>query len=375
MTSTPTGLENTLTRLASFQASTLPILSLYVNTQPDQHGRAHFDSFLRKEFKRTEELFASRSASRDSVGRDISRINEWLRTSLQSSSNGAVIFACSAAADFFEAVQFDAPVSENRLYVYNQPHIFGLARIQDQYPRHAVMVADTNLGRTFTFGLGKTLGQETVSNTKIRDMTEVGRWSRAKENNREANYHMQHASELVSQLEEAVRSDRIESIVLAGDGVVIPTLRDQLSPYLAQRVIGTLPLDIKAAEHEIRAASHALLREHDTRNDKERVSTMLDLYHSGGRAVAGVHDVLAALSNGQVEELFVTATLDEQYAHLEDVGALASTLVPTETTTGVNVANALVSRALQTGARITFIEDESLLSDLGGTAATLRYKL
>ena len=264
---------------------------------------------------------------------------------------------------------------KNELYVYNQPHIFGLARIQDQYQRHAVLLADTNSGRTFTFGLGKTLGEQTVSNTKMRDMTEVGRWSRAKEDSRQDNYRMQHASELIEQLNQVVRSEQIDAIILAGDEVVLPTLRDQLTPYLAERVVATLPLDIRTPEHEIRAASHAALREHDTRSDKERVRTMLDHYHSGGRAAGGVHDVLAALSKGQVDELFVSVLLDEQYPDSEDFGALADSLIPAEGTLRVNVADVLVSRAVQTGARITFIEDDALLNEFGGTAATLRYTL
>jgi hypothetical protein len=142
---------------------------------------------------------------------------------LRASSNGTAIFACSAADDFFEALQFDAAIPENRLYVYNQPHIFALARLQDQYPRYAVLLADTNAGRVFTFGLGRTLNEDGVSNTKMRDMTEVGRWSRAKEDSRADNYLMQHSVELIEQLNDdrSVRGDRAH--ILAGDDVVLPT--------------------------------------------------------------------------------------------------------------------------------------------------------
>jgi peptide subunit release factor 1 (eRF1) len=220
--------------------------------------------------------------------------------------------------------------------------------------------------------LGKTLGQETTSNLKISDRTEVGRWSRARENAREENYRMQHASELIEQLDEIVRSEQIDSIILAGDDVVLPTLRDQLSPYLAERIVATLSLDIKTPEHEIRSASHAALREHDIGNDKDRVKAMLDLYHSRRRAVGGVDDVMAALTIGQVEELFVSERLDEQYSDAQDFGELTGS---PGGAANVNIADALISQAVQTGARITFIEDEGLLSELGGIAATLRYKV
>jgi peptide subunit release factor 1 (eRF1) len=375
MTLSPMALQDVMVRLANFQPGTMPVLSLYLNTQPDQHGRANYDSYLRKELKSNANLFEARSPERDSFDRDAARIEDWLRNSLRPSSNGVAIFACSAADDFFEALQFDAAIPENQLYVYNQPHIFALARLQDQYPRYAVLLADTNAGRVFTFGLGRTLHEDGISNTKMRDMTEVGRWSRAKEDSRADNYRMQHAAELIEQLNATVQSENIEHIVLAGDDVVLPTLRDQLSPYLAERVIGTLALDIKTPEHDIRAASYAALREHDTKQDLERAEAVLNAYRSGGLAAGGAHDVLSALANGQVQELFVSGNTDEQHSGVEDFGMLSALLGGADNVDGLKVADALVSGAVKTSARITFIEDALLLSDMGGIAASLRFRL
>jgi peptide subunit release factor 1 (eRF1) len=41
----------------------------------------------------------------------------------------------------------------------------------------------------------------------------------------------------------------------------------------------------------------------------------------------------------------------------------------------VRLADELVARAKQTGARLTFIEDAELLSDYGGVAALLRFRI
>jgi peptide subunit release factor 1 (eRF1) len=41
----------------------------------------------------------------------------------------------------------------------------------------------------------------------------------------------------------------------------------------------------------------------------------------------------------------------------------------------VRLADELVTRARQTGARITFIEDASLLAEYGGAAALLRFRI
>jgi hypothetical protein len=49
---------------------------------------------------------------------------------------------------------------------------------------------------------------------------------------------------------------------------------------------------------------------------------------------------------------------------------------PAETEPGiVRLADELVSKAKQTAARITFIEDPELLSEYGGVAALLRFRI
>lgn len=44
-------LMNYLDELAAFEPTGYPFISLYLNLQPDQHGRDNFESFVRKEFK------------------------------------------------------------------------------------------------------------------------------------------------------------------------------------------------------------------------------------------------------------------------------------------------------------------------------------
>ena len=44
-------LSEQLDRLAAFEPAPYPVISLYLNTQPDQHGRDQYQAFVRKEFK------------------------------------------------------------------------------------------------------------------------------------------------------------------------------------------------------------------------------------------------------------------------------------------------------------------------------------
>lgn len=85
---------------------------------------------MRRELKARAKNWDLRAPERESVERDAKRINEYLHDELRPSSNGAAIFACSAADGFFEAAQFDAPIEENQLFTSYRPTVYPLARLK-----------------------------------------------------------------------------------------------------------------------------------------------------------------------------------------------------------------------------------------------------
>jgi peptide chain release factor subunit 1 len=367
-----------LDRLAAFGPTELPVLSLYLNTQSDQHGRDNFGPFVRKEFRNRLKTYPLRSPERESFERDGRRIEKYLHEELKPSANGLAIFACAGENEFFEALQLDAPIESNNLYIYHQPHLYPLARLYDQYRRYAVLIADTNAARLFVFGLGEQLNEDEIQNTKV-SRTSVGGWSQSRYQRHVENYHLHHAKEVVEALERTVHEDKVEKIILAGDEVIVPLLQEQLPSQLVDLVVDVMRLDITTPEHEVFGATLESLRVKDAVDDAERVRRLLDQYRSGGLGVVGVHDTLAALGLGQVDELFLSASLEEIHWDEEEMGA---TLVPgtpnsdaDKSTRRVLMADELVTRAPQTGARINFIEDASLLSAFGGVGATLRFRL
>ena len=385
---TPSMLDDKLNELSRFTPTTMPVLSVYLNTQPNQHGRDHFEPFLRKELKARANTYARRSPERDSFEKDAQKIMSWTGGELRASSNGAAIFACAGADDFFEALQFDAPIHTNELYVYHQPHLYTLAKLNDQYAPYAAVIADTNSARIFVFGLARTLTAETVTSPKVRSRSESGVssppgrrpggwWLRRYQLHVE-NFHLRHSKEVIDHLDRIVRKEGIEHIVFAADEVILPILREQLSPFLAAKVVDELKLDINTPEHKILTTTLMAIREHGAKADSESVGAMIDEYRAGGLAAVGVHDVLAALANGQVDTLFLDAAIERVHVGKEDLHeALAPAVseLPPDADAGVKIPDALVTRARQTGARVRFIEDPALLATVGGVGASLRYRL
>ena len=106
----------------------------------------------------------------------------------------------------------------------------------------------------------------------------------------------------------------------------------------------------------------------------------------GGLGVVGPEDTLEALIKGQVDELLLTSTVRELQpvatGSANDLGlaepAVASASAG-EAAEGapevVRLADELVTKARQTSAQITFIEDPALLAPYGGVAALLRFRI
>lgn len=379
-------LEQIIDRLAAFEPVTLPVISLYLNAQSNEHGRQDFERFLRKEFSERARTYKAHTPERESFERDAERINEYLANELRPETNGAVIFACAGADAFFEPIQLAAPIEYHRLYIYNQPHLYPLARVSDQYPRYAVLVADTNRARLFVFGRGKALQRDEIQNVKTKG-TKVGGWSQMRYQRHLEQYHLQHAKEVADQLEAAVRDENVGHIILAGDDVIIPKLREQFPKAVADKIVDVLSLDINAPEHEILEESLEAMRRHDAQSDVEIVERLFDEYRAGGLAVVGSQETLEALAMGQVEELIIAARQQQIEGDREDVAILSENEVAEPVVAGhdgavaniepdsVIVADDLVTRARQTGARITFVEDAALLEEVGGVGAILRYRI
>lgn len=375
-----TPLREHLDRLSSFEPSEdAPVLSLYLDAQPDQHGRDNYDAWLRKTLSDRARTF--KGEARESFDQDVARITTFLAEDARRSANGLAIFAC-AARGLFDAVQFDVPFDDHWLFIGSVPHLYPLARLNDQFPRYAALVVDTNSARLFVFGLGATESGQDVKNVKTRK-TSQGGWSQARYQRHLANFHLQHLKEVADTLERVVRDEAITQIVLACDEVTKPTLLEQLPQQIAEKIVDIVRLDINAPERDVLATTLETLRGHDATTDAEHVEALIGAWRANGLGVVGPEPCLEALEMGQVEELLITATpsLLERPESLPAPVAPGPVEVDTSAPAAgvdsdqIKVADELVTKAQQTGARIRFIEDPNLLADVGGVGALLRFKI
>jgi peptide chain release factor subunit 1 len=387
-------LNKLVEKLAAFEPNGFPVVSIYLDARANENGRDEYEIWLRQAINEAGEEFEEDSAEAESFKADIERIQTFLDEEAEEDANGIAIFACSGADGFFETVQLDVAFPNNRLFAFDRPHIFPLVRLIEQNPKYAVLWSDTNKADIYVFGGENTINLETETKAKVEEIentvtqrTKVGGWSQARFQRHIGNFHLQHAKETVEELEKLMRDARIEHLVLCGDETrIMPILRPQLPKALEDAVVATLNMSQYASEDEIREKTHEIMAIENAVKDKERVQRMYDAAKAAaGLGTLGVEDTLAALSNGQVEELIISSSFNAIRYSPKKVKKVLKAYAPGEDNSASDelpevkeirqVGDELIIRALNSAAKIVFVEDESLLKEAGGVGAVLRYNM
>jgi peptide subunit release factor 1 (eRF1) len=373
-------LSQRMETLAALEPSPFPVLSLYLSLTPNQNGREDYDQFVRKVLSERAKALPPDSPERQSFEQDAERITKYLADGKEPAWNGLAIFACSGT-ELFEAIPLETPFDDHWLFVGSTPHLYPLAKLIDTYPRYAAVLLDTNKARILVFSLAATERDEKIVGEKTRRSSKGG-WSQARYQRRADNIHMHHMKEVVDTLDSIVRAENINQIVVAGEEVALPKLREQLPAHLAEKIVDTIALERNAQGAEILESTLDAVRRKDAESDIEKVEELFNEWQSGGLGVAGPEATLSAFQLGQVDELIITGSVDS----LKPVQKLPEDATPdmqadTSAPEGavdearLKLSAELIKRAQQTSARIRFIEDPALLAGVGGVGALLRFRI
>ncbi len=386
-------LNKLMEKLTAFEPNGFPVLSVYLNAEANESGRDKFQTWLRDELSEHGKDFETESAEAQSFEKDVEHITNFVENEVEESARGIAVFACFGADGFFETVQIEVPFPNNRLLIFDRPHVFPLARAIDQNPAYLALWADTNKANIYIFG-GDTIDAEADTQNQIEEIqntetqqTKVGEWSQARYQRHIENFHLKHAKEVVDEVDVLMRKRKIEHLILCGDETgIIPILRDQLPKALEESIIGVLNLSQYDSLEKIHNETLELMREYDEKKDEERIQRVFDTAKAAaGLGTIGVKDTLAALSNGQVEELVISASFDAIKYRRKEVEEVLEAYAPgddnsagdelPEASEPRQIADELIIRALNSAAKIYFIEDSEKIRELGGVGAVLRYNI
>lgn len=344
-------------RLAEMEPGDLPILTAYLNMRPQATGESpglrSGLTVLKDRLREIERTFWPRGPEFDSVRADMARIEQLVDWEVATETHGLAIFACSGQ-DLFEVVEVGVPF-ENQVTVGPTPDLFQLAHLLDDQETAVVAVVDTNTARLFVTRAGALdeVGGPDDTNAKMYRNRSMGGWKqmhyqRNIENNRTA-----FAKVAAAAIEELVEREGAVHVILAGDEVALPLLREGMSPRIAPLVQEEgLRIDIRAPLDEVRAEVAPLLAYLEAEDDRAVTDRLVGAVRADGLGVAGLERTRQALEYGEAATLLLSATGgvdDETRAEL-------------------------VRLATTTGAEVEVVAEHEAFAHLGGVGALLRYR-
>ena len=379
-------LKRALRELASLPASlAAPYLSVSLDWRPagEEPGRAPAPEPLRSQRRaegddrgpswrparqqigqELEELVAAlepRGAAFDSVSADAARIIAFLDDELDPAAHGVFIVACHAAS-VFSPLTLSLPVP-TAFTSGPTPALGALARLADDHPTYAVLLADQREATLFLIDQAVTRQSVTVEGTDYPRKQQQGGWSQRRYQARADERVAAFARGVAAEVRHLLDDEVVSMLVVAGEEVITTALEAEFHQTVKERTVDTIHLDIRSTESDVLAATLPIVERVEREREAAAVRALHDAVGAGGQGAAGAEDTLTALQAGQVS----TLVMNDDFAALGwadftlpvyGVGAVpaqhpaggdAANLVP------VALADELIRLTLETGGDIQIV--------------------
>jgi len=171
-----------LRTLAKFTSETMPVLSVYLNTQwYDQYQRERVTTFLERHLRQAQALEPETPEALESLTRDLDRLTQWgqqhIHNTGQSTTPGVVLFAC-AGADLW--VTFPSPLPfEDEFAIADRPILRQLARLDDDYTNALLVLIDSRTARVYEIVLDGFLAEVDFASA-VPGRHKQGGWAQAR---------------------------------------------------------------------------------------------------------------------------------------------------------------------------------------------------
>src|SRR5829696_5671081 len=361
------------------------VLSVFVDLDPSQFGtRAARATMVNSVLDRASHAVEQAGAelghdAREALKADLERVRSALESDLDlSGARGLAIFA-AGRSDLFEVLRLPAGIDHDPV-VGDAPYLEPVAGLGHD-ERWAVLLANRQSARLL-WGSRDTLIEIALVESDVHGQHQQGGWSQARYQrsvDMDVKAHLKDVAEIAfARLQRRLPA----GILLATPEEMGNDLEEHLHPYLRERVVGKLSLDVEhSTADEVRGAAAEVIDEAARAQEDELLERLKEgLARSGpqGRAAAGLPAVLEALTEQRVEVLLLDDGTTHEGVVCPQCGWLGvegdecpADGTPTEHRD--DILPDAVDRALTQSARVVVLRDRPDLGSHEHVAAILRY--
>jgi peptide chain release factor subunit 1 len=374
-----------LRELAGTRSAEGKVLSLYINLDP-----RHFAAPPARATELSSVLDAASRTIRDNatltheervaLNDDLERVRERLQDGILRDVEGArglAVFA-SKPAGLFEVLKLPRPV-DHAVWVADAPVVEPLARI-GAGELWWLLLVDRRRVRLLT-GTVDGLVEVWRQDDETSGRHDQGGWSQARYQrsiDKEAEDHLRAVD---AELQRRLRDTRIAGLLLAGPQETIAQLQSLMHPDVAKCVAGRFDADVwNTSADQVLDAARPVLDELTARRDQELLQRIEEGLGMGGRAAAGLEDVLRSVVERRIDTLVVQETFTAKGTRCPQCGWLgvsAGAQCPADGTMTQpvdNIVDAAVACTYGQDARVRYLPmTAEALETKGSIAALLRF--
>jgi len=349
-----------------FESHIHPVLSIYLNVDPQQRTLDQYKLALRNLLGEAEEA----------APEDIKRVQTYLETGYNRQGRGLILFSC-AAEDFWWAHALQIPV-EDSAWVSFRPYVRQLVMLLDNYERYGVIHVDQEGARLYLFNLGDLEAVEGMLGEEVK-LHKAGGWSASRYQRHETEQARQNLQDAAEMAEDFYRRSNIRRLILAGTDKNIATFKALLSHRLRSIVVGQMSAQANATPAQIgeKALAVALKASHD--EALALVDDVITGTRKGGNAILGLAETLTAVQEGRAQHVVTLADFAQPAYRFVDSGLIllelneASELASGRVQALPDAVDSVLRRALAQGIGVTILDQHAELAAAGKIGALTRY--
>lgn len=360
--------EQDLHELAELVTEEEPILSLYLNL--DRRSRSGDEHRLA-----LRQLLAQ-AGEQGAAAPDIERIERFFETEFDRQGRSLACFSCQARK-FWRAFPLLVPV-HNAVYVGRRPYVRPLSDVFDSYESFAVIMVDREGARILTYRLGALTDTAGMLGAEMKRHKQGGLAAQKlqRSEDQEARYNLRDAAEWAADY--LTRHD-VARAVISGTEENLAAFRNLMPRTLADKVVGSINLDGSASPTEAWERAYEVAQASHKQQEADLLEQVITLARKGGAGALGLSDTLVALQQGRVYQLLVDPSLRRPGAQCANCGAVVVDALDACPYCGGklrpsgDVVNLAVHAAVDAGVKVSTLEPNTRLAEVGQIAAVLRY--
>ena len=261
-------------------------------------------------------------------------------------TRAVAVFACGPAG-LLETVRVRRPL-ESRVVIDDTPYVQPLTRALAG-GLWCVLLANRRIARIFT-GAPEQLDETDRIEDSVHSQHRQGGWSQARYQRSVEEDVRDHLANTAAVVFDLFKHEGFEHLLIGAPDETVNDLERQLHPYLKARLAGHVRVSVEdSSVDDVRAEAGRGIEEHERRSERELLDRLEQGLGAGGRAAAGVDDVLGCLEEARVDTLLLA----------EDFRASG-------------VAERATEKALESSAAVVVVRYHDLTAH-DGIAAILRY--